>query len=356
MDINEFKGKKLLGKYSIPLPRHALVKNSLSQIDFLGPYAIKAQILSGERKKVGGVLFASSIKEVKRLVGALLGQVLKGEKVVSVLVEEKIPSVAEYYVSFSYDTITRGSVLMLSSRGGSDIAKAEIFPIDPTLDTPFWFLREALKKNDFPSEDIIPMSSLLQNLWRLFLNEHALLVEINPVLKMPSGQLVAVDAKIILDDEKINPHNHRIIDLHGDIAVLASGGGASLLNTDTLLLYGGRPANYTEYSGNPPAEVVKNLTKRILAKKGLKGCWVVGGIANFTDIYETMRGFLEGLQEVRPKPRYPFVIRRDGPRQKEAFVMLKNTAAKEGYDFHLFDSEVSMSESAKIMVRLAYKK
>src|SRR3989344_5486973 len=160
MNIHEFQGKELLLKYGIPVPRRVLIKNSSAQIKFPGPYVIKAQVLSGERKKFGGVLFASAPKEAKRQAKALLGQVLRGEKVISVLVEEKIPASGEYYVSFSYDTTTRGPILMLSSHGGSDIAHAELFPIDLILGVSPFFLREALKKSNFPSADITPMSSL----------------------------------------------------------------------------------------------------------------------------------------------------------------------------------------------------
>ena len=183
-----------------------------------------------------------------------------------------------------------------------------------------------------------------------------MIAEINPLFRTPSGEFIAGDAKVILDDEKINPGERRFIELDGDIAILASGGGASLLNIDALLRYGGKPANYTEYSGNPPADLVKALTQRVLGRPGLKGAWVIGGTANFTDIYETMRGFLEGLRQVKPKPMYPIVIRRDGPNQKKAFAMLRESAKKEGYDFHLFDSKTSMAESAKVIVRLAYSK
>ena len=129
-----------------------------------------------------------------------------------------------------------------------------------------------------------------------------------------------------------------------------------MVNIDALLHCGGKPANYTEYSGNPPASVVRDLTLRVLSQKNLKGCWVVGGTANFTDIFETLSGFIEGLRALTEKPRYPIVIRRDGPRREEAFTMLKDIAKKEGYDFHLFGRETSMAESARIMVKFAYKK
>ncbi|MBI2065880.1 MAG: hypothetical protein HYT68_02330 [Candidatus Zambryskibacteria bacterium] len=190
---------------------------------------------------------------------------------------------------------------------------------------------EALSQAKFPSEDFNALVKIIQKLWKLFISEYALIAEINPLFKVADGEFIAGDAKVILDDEKLNPGERRFIELGGDIAILASGGGASLLNIDALLRFGGKPANYTEYSGNPPAELVKDLTKRVLDRRGLKGCWVIGGTANFTDIYETMRGFAEGLKEIKPKPKYPIVIRRDGPRQEEAFLMLRELAQEQAY-------------------------
>ena len=148
------------------------------------------------------------------------------------------------------------------------------------------------------------------------------------------------------------------IDLDGDIAILASGGGASLVALDALMSYGGAPANYTEYSGNPPAEKVKRLTNIVLSKQGLSGCWVVGGTANFTDIYETLQGFAESLLSLSPKPDYPIVIRRAGPRDREAFEMLKSFAEKNGFDMHFYDENTPITSTANIIVDLssAYKK
>ena len=354
--LYEFEGKNLFEKYGIPVPQRVLLERADGKIPFLVPYTLKAQTLSGDRKRAGGILFADKAADVRRGLKTLFGKSIRGERVSRVLVEEKIPAKAEYYISLSYDTDARGPVLALSPKGGSGIAKAKTFSIDPLDGTPLFFLRGILKQAGFPSEDLTAVSPIIKNLWRLFEQEYALLAEINPLIKTPEGTFVAADAKIILDDEKLKPGERRFIEMGGDIAILASGGGASLLNIDTLLRAGGKPANYTEYSGNPPAEVVTELTKRVLSKKNLRGCWVVGGTANFTDIYETMRGFVEGLRQVRPKPRYPIVIRRDGPRQKEANEMLRSVAAKEGYDFHMYGSETPMAESAKIIVKMAYKK
>lgn len=358
MNLYEFQGKELFDAYHIPTPHRVVVRSPADPISFPGPYVIKAQVLFGDRKNAGGIFFASTANSAKKHVRTLLENNLRGEHVTHVLVEEKIQSQDEYYASFSYDTVSRGPILMLSLHGGSGVAEARIFPIDITLREPsrVLYFHNALRKSGFLARDIAPLSTIISRLWQLFLHEYALLAEINPMLKTSSNRFIAGDAKIILDDEKVKPNERRFFDLKGDIAILASGGGASLLNIDSLLFYGGRPANYAEYSGNPPADVVRDLTKQVLAQKSLKGCWVVGGIANFTDIYETMRGFLDGLHEIKPRPRYPFVIRRDGPRFNEAAVMLKAAAAKERYDFHIFGRELPMSESAKIMVDLAYKK
>ena len=215
-------------------------------------------------------------------------------------------------------------------------------------------------------------------------------MEINPLVKTKEGLWVALDAKIKLDDtalkrheewqfpprsvpgyspsqreieaKKIDESDYRgtagsaYFDLEGDIAVLASGGGASLTAMDALLKAGGKPANYTEYSGNPPKEKVTKLTKIVLSKPNLHGLWVVGAVANFTDIYETLSGFIEGFRqaqnELRTKFDFPIVIRRGGPRDKEAFEMLREV---KDFDLHLYGEETSITESAKIMAELAEK-
>lgn len=359
MKLNEFEGKRLFEKYLIPVPKGVIVGKPTQRVGLKLPVALKAQVLSGERKKGGGIIFAKNSREMKAGLKKLFSSKINGEKVEKVLVEEKISPLKEYYFGFSYDTESRGPVLTLSPDGGSRIGKVNrstVVPFDITLGAEPFIIREALSHAKFPSEDFNALVKVIQKLWKLFIDEYALVAEINPLFKTQNGEFIAGDAKIILDDEKLNPGERRFIELGGDIAILASGGGASLLNIDALLRFGGRPANYTEYSGNPQAGLVKDLTKHVLDRRGVKGCWVIGGTANFTDIYETMRGFVEGLQGIKPKPKYPIVIRRDGPRQEEAFLMLQKIAKKEGYNFHLFGSEVSMAESARIMVKEAYKK
>ena len=327
MKLYEYQGKELFAKYGIAVPGN---ENA--------PFVVKAQVLVGDRLKAGLIKFAQDKNQASEFEREL--KVKTGREV---LIEENVPHTEEYYLSFSYDTDTRGPVMAFSKNGGFDLRGVSVTPIN--ILSPHF---------TFESENDIELVRTAEKLWKLFIGEYALLAEINPLVKNERGEWIALDAKIILDDEKVNPDQRRFIDMPGDIAVLASGGGASLLNIDALILAGGRPANYTEYSGNPPAEVVAELTKRVLGKEGLRGCWVIGGTANFTDIYETLRGFINGLRKVKPKPAYPIVIRRDGPRQIEALKMLKGVGQKEGFDFHIYGAETSMADTAKIITKLAY--
>lgn len=349
MKLLEHEGKALFHKHGIPIPVSTIATEESVTFPEAKSFVIKAQVHTGNRKAAGGILFAKNHAEGNKAIKKILGEKIASEVVKEVLIEEQLSITEEYYVAFTYDTATRGPVLALSKDGGTGIDRAKVFPIDVMEGLPGFKIREHLVAAKFPSVDILPMAGIIAKLWKLFIDEQAILAEINPLIKTKEGKFYAADSKVDLGKRRL------VEAMGGDIAILASGGGASLLNIDALLAAGGKPANYTEYSGNPPASVVTNLTKQVLSQEGLKGCWVVGGTANFTDIFETIRGFVEGLREIKPKPTYPIVIRRDGPRQKEAFEFLRKVGKEEGYDFHLFGSETPMVGTAGIMVELAYK-
>ncbi|MBI2123960.1 MAG: hypothetical protein HYU04_01845 [Candidatus Wildermuthbacteria bacterium] len=343
MKLFEYQGKALLQKYGISIPRSELVSRGEEKISLSYPVVLKSQVLSGERQKKGGIMSVERQEDFSRILDTLSHTPIDGALPEKILVEEKLDCIREWYISLSYDTDARGPVLALSDKGGSGIQEAETQPL-------LWEEgRWELPQLRFPA-----LTGIAQPFLELFLNENALLAEVNPLFEVAGGRFVAGDAKVILDDNVVDPSFRPFLDLPGDIAILASGGGASLINLDALILVGGKPANYVEYSGNPPASVVEELTIKALSRPGLKGCWTVGGTANFTDIFETMSGFVEGLRKIDPKPTYPIVVRRDGPRQKEAFEMLQKVAREEGFDLHMYGPETPMSESAKIMVQLAY--
>lgn len=398
MNLYEYEGEKLFEEKGIPVPERQIVtklSETRSLPKNLFPAVVKAQTFLGKRKKAKAVVPADTREEAQAAARKLLGETLRGEKITHVLIGKRLPIDKEFFVSVTYDTRARAPILLASPRGGIDVEELikkhpkEIvrLVVDPTRGPDKKKLSEAFKKH-FPERVLPQLVDIAKKLWQVFSDYDAKLVEINPLILTKEGGLVAADAKVILDEFAIFRHpelgftrkdivgrvakteaeiaarqidegDHHgtagsvYFDLPGDIAIIASGGGGSLVCMDALLAYGGKAANYTEYSGNPPAEKVEKLTRIALSKPGLSGCWVVGGTANFTDIYETLSGFLAGLRRTKPKPRYPIVIRREGPRTKEAFEMLKRAAEKEGYDIHLFDNKTTVNEAAKVMVRLA---
>lgn len=375
MILFEFEGKKILAENGIDVPRSILAKSEDTNITLKFPVILKAQVLSGKRKDAGGIISADNPEEVNAGLAKLFSERINNEKVTSVLIEEKIDFDNEYYLSVSYNSETRTPVITFSEKGGTGIEErgAKVLPVDA--------ITQSFDEKEFPKivRDFIP------SVLKTFFENDCILLEINPLVVTRDG-LIALDAKVNLDENAFGRHKERVFpsrsvpghkssineieakkidendyrgtagstyfDLEGDIAVLASGGGASLTAMDALLAAGGSPANYTEYSGNPPKEKVEKLTKIVLSKKGIHGLWVVGAIANFTDIYETLSGFLEALRKIDPKPSYPIVIRRGGPNDKKAFEMLKKV---HDFDFHLYGQETSITKSAKIIADLAKK-
>ncbi len=408
MILYEFEGKKLLEKAGIAVPKSQLVNSSDEKITLNFPVVLKAQVLSGKRADAGGILFAENDQESRNKLQKLLGSEINKEKVEQVLVEEKVDIEKEYYVSISYNTDTRGPVLTISESGGTGIEERETNKYQVSS-LKYQAGEDSVEyEKDGKLEGID--KEVLNKLIGLFFGQDCLLLEVNPLIKTKTGSSaslrtnsaeggiwMALDAKVKLDDfakarhkdwdfpprsapghtpskgeieaKKIDEGDYRgtagssYFDIEGgDIAVLSSGGGVSLTALDSLINFGGKPANFTEYSGNPPKEKVAKLTKIVLDKRSLPdgksnihGLWVIGTVvANFTDIYETLSGFIEGLRqaqtELGTKFNFPIVIRRGGPRVEEAYEMLKEN---KDFDFHLQAEETSIAQSAKIMAELA---
>ncbi len=347
MKICEHEGKALFEKYGIAVPAFELIHPETQKTALSFPLMLKSQVPASDRKAKGGIVLVESAEEFVAVKQKLFALPIDGYLPALLLAEEVIVPETEMYVSFSYSTSYRSPVLALNARGGTGVHNAKIIPIDILAGLSHSALTQAFGE---PITDDVFL--LVNKLWKLFCEEGVLMAEINPLFVFADGSVVAGDAKVIYDDALKETNERPFIELGGDIAVIASGGGASMLNIDILMRSGGKPANYVEYSGNPKRQVVEELTMRVLGQPNLKGVWVVGGTANFTDIFETMSGFVDGLRKVTPKPTYPIVIRRDGPRQEEARAMLMEVVANEGYNMHVFGSEISMAESAVRLMKL----
>ncbi|MFB6147571.1 MAG: ATP-grasp domain-containing protein [Candidatus Nanohaloarchaea archaeon] len=367
MKLYEKEAKELLEEYGLETPGSGS-----------GELVVKAQVLAKNRREYGGVKFASGQQEAREIASSMKGSEVNGHKVEEVLVEERLDYEREYYIGLIYDTDVRAPVLMFSQEGGEgvearDTAKMELEDIQG------WRIRGFLKQNGVSTDDLVELGSAVQEIARCFFEEDARMLEVNPLVKTGEG-FVALDAMMDLEDdasyrrdrdypersgfgrektererkaEKIDEDDHRgfagkYTELDGDIGMMLAGGGASLTNMDALKEYGGEPANYTEYGGNPPTEKVYRLSKVIMSKPGLSGLWHVGGTANNTDIYRTMKGFCQALEE--EKPDYPIVVRRDGPNADKAFELLRETRGELDLDMKLFRNGTPMTETAKVLM------
>ncbi|MBI2672609.1 hypothetical protein HYX16_06765 [Candidatus Woesearchaeota archaeon] len=403
MRLLEYKGKELLKMHGIRVPPSIITDNksyiNLSYHkekykEFFFEYKkviIKAQIIQNNRKKSGFIVESDNYEESLKLIDELYKKKFNENPITTLLIEKRLDVCTEYFLAIIYDTKTRQQTILFSRKGGTDIEELSkrndliIKPVSAVSGLRDYEAREIAKMAGFDKSKILQISLFIKKAYECFEKFDCRSLEINPIIETKDGLLYAGDAKVVIDDNsisrqeifnketdiedtsflnerelearKIDYNDYRgvagksYIDLGGDIAILASGGGASLTSMDALIQAGGRAANYTEYSGNPPREKVKKLTKIALAKKGINGCLVIGGRANFTDIFETLSGFIEGLKEIIPKPDYPILIRRAGPNDKKAFAMIKEFALKEKYNITLYDEATAISKAAEIMVQ-----
>lgn len=367
MKLFENEAKKLLEGYGLSTP-------DLEADE----YVVKAQVLAKNRKKYGGIKFASSRQEADVIAEEMKRRKVNGHEVNKVLIEERKDFSKEYYIGVLYDTDVRKPVLLFSENGGSGVEDREVQKL-ALEDYDQWRIRRFLKEQGVSSDELVKLGITIYRICKCFFEEDARMIEVNPLVKTEEGYVV-LDAMIDLEDdasyrhdrayedrsefgrdktereiraEKIDEDDHQGIagkytELDGDIAMMLAGGGASLTNMDALIEYGGKPANYTEYGGNPPTEKVYKLTKVILSKPGLKGCWHVGGTANNTDIYRTMKGFCQALEEIEPD--YPIVVRRDGPNADKAFELLRETREKLDLDMKLYRNDTSMTQTANVLM------
>ena len=387
MKLKEYEAKRLFNEMEIPTSKGFLISN-LREIPFFEEERIlKVQSLTGGRGKAGGILTVKDNKEAKVDCERFLKKKFLNEEITEVLLDEKIEIKQELYLGIMFDTSKNSPRFIFSESGGIDIEenKKTSVEINYLEGLTTEKIKEILVNSKISKVVKIKLQEIMIKLYNCFVKYDCKMLEINPLVVTPKDNLVAVDAVIVLDDDanyrreikfpqrtnirkatnreiaanEIDKEDHRgvagktFIDLDGDIAILTSGGGASMTLMDTLIELGGKPANFTEYSGNPPMEKVEKLTKIVLDKEGLNGLLIAGVIANFTDIKETLQGVVNILQEVKPK--YPIVIRRAGPNDEEAKKMLKEAKEQYGLDIHYFDEKTPMTKAAEIIIDLSNK-
>ncbi len=372
MKLFEFEAKQILRKCGLATPRGGVASSSDEATAIareLGmPVVLKAQILVAGRGKAGGIKFADDAEAAGRIAASLIGQTIKGCKVDSLLVEEKLDISEQFYASVTIDRQARKYVALASADGGVDIEQVAAqsatdiarHRIDP--DVGFgqgeaeWLVERIpkisqhmlksvrQKKVDrYLKGDVAAFASVLAALFRLATEYDAELVEINPLVKVTSGDFVAADARIILDDNALFRHpefNDRgltraddspreaearrqdltYVDLSGDIGIVGNGAGLVMATMDLIRLHGGEPANFLDIGGGAQAEVIRKGLTLVMSKPEVKAVLVnvLGGI---TRCDEVARGVIEALNGTGTKK--PIAVRMMGTNEKEGTAMLQ---------------------------------
>jgi len=344
MKLHEFQAKELFAKYAIPIQKGTVIER-LEQLDgstLTYPLVLKAQVLVGGRGKAGGIKVAKSLSEAKQHARAILGMDIKGEKVKRLLVAEAAEIGAEYYLAFVVDRVARRLVAIASAAGGIDIedvarqtpGKIARVAIDPFLGfQPFHgrVLGRNIRLSGTLLNDFVKISTTL---YRLCVTEDAELAEINP-LAVVGDRLLAVDAKVIIDDNAVFrhpdlPRNEELtelehmarasglsyVELDGDIAIIGNGAGLVMATLDIVAHFGGRPANFLDVGGGATEENMRRAVDIVARKSGVRALFVniFGGITRCDDI---ARGITSS------PPPMQMVVRLTGTNEDEGRRILK---------------------------------
>ena len=386
MILTEFEGKQLLAAHQLQIPNGVLVSKATFQKDLKKcvasltfPVFVKAQVLHGNRALDGLVQQTQDQSQLEKTVSNLFAETdSSGQAITQVLVEEAVDFKQQHYLSLSYSTRTRSLIVQYTSEGGEGMDDRGSSLKTQSLS----LLKEPTSFKLAPE-----LLGTIKQLWNVFTKNDATLVEINPLVES-GGVWYCLDAKIKLEDvasyrhpewskypdksalgrpptarelhaHQVSRSDHRGVAGEsffefpgGEVGVLAAGGGASVLAMDALLAHGLKPANYTEHSGNPPREKVKALTDVILSIPDLKGLFVVGTNANFTDIFETLSGVVDSLLESELPNNFPVLFRRGGPRWQEAFEMIDQRLPKTKFKIKTFGPDFPIVKTAAKMKEL----
>lgn len=355
MKIHEYQAKEILAKYGVPVPRGGVASTPAEAkkiaAELGGVVVIKAQVYAGGRGKGGGIKTAQSPDEAEKLASQIIGMRLvthqtspEGVPVDKVLVEDEGAIVRELYLGIVIDSGKGLPVIMASEAGGMDIEEvAAKTPekilreyIDPMIGfQPFLGRRLAFGLN-LEAEQIRPMGQLIGNVFRVFTEQDASLVEINPLVVTSDGGLLALDAKLNLDDNALfrhrdyaelrDPaqedkldleaakHNLSYIRLDGDVGCMVNGAGLAMATMDIIKLIGAEPANFLDVGGGASEEMVTNAFILLLSDPKVKAALVniFGGILR-CDI--VARGMIEASKQKEIK--VPIVVRMRGTNVEE---------------------------------------
>ena len=366
MNIHEYQAKELLRQYKVTTPEGQVARDSIEAAavtrDFGGRSVVKAQIHAGGRGKGGGVKFAGSPKEAAELFDQMLGMRLvtkqtgpEGCKVHAVYISDPADIARELYVSLLVDRATGRVTVLASTEGGMEIEEvAEHTPekifkvvVDPVLGLAGYQAREVAFALGMTGDAFRKGVVFLLNLYRLFIEKDCAMVEINPLVITPSGDVTALDCKMSFDDNALFRHPEiralrdpleeapaeidasefglNFIKLDGTIGCMVNGAGLAMATMDIIQLHGASPANFLDVGGGATEDAVKNAFRIILQDPGVKAVLVniFGGIMR-CDIVAS--GVVNAAREIGVT--VPVVVRLEGTNVEEGKRILSESGLK----------------------------
>ena len=389
MDLYEYQARDLFEKHGVPVLRGIVAENpeQASQAAAeLGTsvVAVKAQVKIGGRGKAGGVKIAKSPEEAAQHAEKILGMDIKGHTVRKVMIAEGADIAEEYYFSILLDRSERRYLVMCSREGGMDIetlakerpeALAKV-PVDPIEGIDEAVADTILTEAGFPAEEHAAIVPAIVKLWETYRDEDATLVEVNPLIKTKDGKVLAIDAKMTVDDNASfrQPGHAALVDrattdplelrakelglnyvkLDGNVGVIGNGAGL-VMSTLDVTAYAGeefpgspKPANFLDIGGGASAEVMANGLDVILSDPQVRSVFVniFGGITACDQVAKGVKGALEKLGDQASKP---LVVRLDGNAVEEGRAILSE------YNHPLVTMVETMDEAARKAAELASK-
>ncbi|MEU9489542.1 ADP-forming succinate--CoA ligase subunit beta [Streptomyces decoyicus] len=354
MDLFEYQARDLFAKHGVPVLAGEVIDTPEAAREATqrlgGKSVVKAQVKVGGRGKAGGVKLATSEDDAVEKAGQILGMDIKGHTVHKVMIAETAPEIAEeYYVSYLLDRTNRTFLAMASVAGGMDIEEVAAtrpdelakVPVDANEGVTIEKAREIVAQAKFPAEVAEQVAEVMVTLWKTFVSEDALLVEVNPLAKVASGEVIALDGKVSLDEnaEFRQPEHEALEDkdaanpleaaakakglnyvkLDGQVGIIGNGAGL-VMSTLDVVAYAGekhnnvKPANFLDIGGGASAEVMANGLEIILGDPDVKSVFVnvFGGI---TACDEVANGIVQALELLKSKGEdvnKPLVVRLDG--------------------------------------------
>ena len=348
MKLHEYQSKRIFAQYGVPIPNGdvAATPAQARQIaSRLGSrVVVKSQVLVGGRGKAGGIRLAGDLDEAEEVAGQILGMKIKGLTVKKVLIDEAAEIGQEIYLGIVIDRAKRRPVMMASAEGGVEIEEvARVTPerivkatVDPFLGLQPYQGRELAFGIGLPKELVRSFVKIAQGLSEAFVGCDASLAEINPLVVTGDGNLLAVDGKMLIDDNALFRHfdlaemrdadeespeeqearrnGLSYVKLDGEIGCMVNGAGLAMATMDVTKLYGGEPANFLDIGGGAQADKVAAALRIILSDPNVKAVLfnIFGGI---TRCDEVAKGILAALDEVPTS--VPMVARLVGTNEEE---------------------------------------